>query len=158
MSIRLNCWIVSPPRINRAGVELSQRTLYEPHELAYKVTGKLDHFLPYSSYSFGDPATPVARSYLGDPAKQRLIHGGAIRWRRQSDVDPSAFDFGPDKHPPLLPTATERIDLQSIGPSESYDVENECGSGGCQQSAGDSLSLSRRPPLHFRHVGHLARL
>ena len=111
----------------------------------------MDHSLAYSSYSFGDPATPIARSYLGDPVKQRVIHGGAevfhvhhvhggaIRWRRQSDVDPSAFDFGLDKHPPLLPLATERIDAQSIGPSESYDVENECGSGGCQQSVGDYL-------------------
>lgn len=120
-------------------------------ELQYNTSGKIDHSLAYSSYSFGDPATPIARSYLSDPVKQRLIHGGAevfhvhhvhggaIRWRRQSDVDPTAFDFGLDKHPPLLPAATERIDSQSIGPSESYDVENECGSGGCQQSAGDYL-------------------
>lgn len=120
-------------------------------ELQYKNFGKVDNSLAYSSYAFGDPATPIARSYLGDPVKQRLIHGGAevfhvhhvhggaIRWRRQSDVDPSAFDFGLDKHPPLLPMATERIDSQSIGPSESYDVENECGSGGCQQSVGDYL-------------------
>src|SRR4051812_46541524 len=120
-------------------------------DLQYKKFGVVDNSLAYSSYSFGDPATPIARSYLGDPVKQRLVHGGAevfhvhhvhggaIRWRRQSDVDPTAFDFGLDKHPPLLPQATERIDSQSLGPSESFDIENECGSGGCQQSAGDYL-------------------
>src|SRR3712207_7102181 len=28
---------------------------------------------------------------------------------------------------------------QSVGPSETYDLEDECGSGGCQLSAGDFL-------------------
>ena len=41
--------------------------------------------------------------------------------------------------PPLLPQATERTDSQAIGPSETYDVEHECGSGGCQQGAGDYM-------------------
>ena len=60
-----------------------------------------DESLAYSSYTFGDPATPLARSYLGDPVKERLIHGGSevahvhhvhggsIRWRRDGDVEPS---------------------------------------------------------------------
>jgi manganese oxidase len=120
-------------------------------ELEYKTSSRVDHSMPYSSYSFGDPATPIARSYLGDPVKQRLlhggsevfhvhhVHGGAIRWRRQPDAEPSSFDHGFEKQPPLLPLASERIDSQSIGPSETYDVENECGSGGCQQSVGDYL-------------------
>jgi len=29
-----------------------------------------------SSWTFGDPATPILRAYVGDPAKIRLIHGG----------------------------------------------------------------------------------
>ena len=66
------------------------------------------------------------------------VHGGSIRWRRQPGVEPG-FDRGLDKRPPLLPQATERTDSQAIGPSETYDVEHECGSGGCQQGAGDYM-------------------
>ncbi len=66
--------------------------------------------------------------------------------RRQPRVEPAGFDRGLDKHPPLRPQSSERVDSQSIGPSETYDVENECGSGGCQQSVGDYL-------IHC-HVAH----
>ena len=67
------------------------------------------------------------------------VHGGSIRWRRQPGAEPTGFDRGLDKRPPLLPQATERTDSQAIGPSETYDVEHECGSGGCQQGAGDYM-------------------
>ena len=119
--------------------------------LQQQTVGRFDKSAAYSSYVFGDPATPIARSYLGDPVKQRVVHGGSevfhvhhvhggsIRWRRQPGAEPTGFDRGLDKHPPLLPQATERTDSQSIGPSETYDVEHECGSGGCQQSVGDYL-------------------
>jgi Putative multicopper oxidases len=62
--------------------------------LQKRVTGVVDESLAYSSYAFGDPATPILRSYLGDPATQRVVHagsevfhvhhvhGGAIRWPR----------------------------------------------------------------------------
>jgi hypothetical protein len=117
-----------------------------------------DGSLAYSSYIFGDPATPIARAYLGDPVKQRVIHGGsevfhvhhvhggAIRWRRQPGVEDTGFDSGFDKTPPLLPVASARTDSQTVGPAENYDLENECGSGGCQQSVGDYL-------IHC-HVAH----
>lgn len=113
--------------------------------------GTFDEAVAYSSYAFGDPATPMMRSYLGDPTKQRVVHGGsevfhvhhvhggATRWPRQPNVEASRFDSGVDKHPPLLPEATERTDSQSLGPSETYDVVPECGSGGCQGSVGDFL-------------------
>lgn len=126
--------------------------------LQNQTIGRFDKSQAYSSYTFGDPATPIARSYLGDPAKQRVIHGGsevfhvhhlhggAIRWPRQPGVESAGFDRGLDKRPPLLPQASERLDSQAVGPSENYDVENECGSGGCQQSAGDFL-------IHC-HVAH----
>jgi len=126
--------------------------------LEQTTTGQVDESVAYSSYAFGDPATPIMRSYLGDPVKQRVIHGGsevahvhhvhggAIRWRRQPKVEPSNFDTGLDKHPPLIPAESERTDSQSLGPSETFDVENECGSGGCQQSVGDYL--------YHCHVAH----
>lgn len=127
-------------------------------QLQYQTFGRFDSSLAYSSYAFGDPATPILRSYLGDPVKQRVIHGGsevfhvhhvhggAIRWRRQPKTEPTAFDHGFEKRPPLLPQASARTDSQSIGPSESYDLENECGSGGCQHSVGDFL--------YHCHVAH----
>lgn len=119
--------------------------------LQRQTIGKVDKSGAYSSYVFGDPATPILRSYLGDPVKQRVIHGGAevfhvhhvhggaIRWRRQADAEPANFDGGLDKHPPLLPQVSEWTDSQSIGPSETFDLVDECGSGGCQQSVGDYL-------------------
>jgi FtsP/CotA-like multicopper oxidase with cupredoxin domain len=119
--------------------------------LQQQTVGRFDKSAAYSSYVFGDPATPIARSYLGDPVKQRVVHGGSevfhvhhvhggsTRWRRQPGAEPTGFDRGLDKRPPLLPQATERLDSQAIGPSETYDVEHECGNGGCQQGAGDYM-------------------
>src|SRR5207248_5377486 len=127
-------------------------------ELQLKAFGRIDESLEYSSYAFGDPATPLLRSYLGDPVKQRVIHagsevfhvhhvhGGGIRWHRQSGVEDSAFATGLDKHPPLRPVASDRTDAQTIGPSETYDIADECGSGGCQQSVGDFM--------YHCHVAH----
>ena len=120
-------------------------------ELQQDMTGIADASLAYSSYTFGDPATPIARTYLGDPVKQRVIHGGsevfhvhhvhggATRWRRQPAAEPTAFDSGFDKTPALRVETTARTDSQTLGPSESFDLEHECGSGGCQQSDGDFL-------------------
>lgn len=126
--------------------------------LQHEVLGFFDPSQAYSSYVFGDPATPIARAYLGDPVKQRLVHGGsevfhvhhvhggAVRWRRQPGVEPTGFNTGLDKRPPILPRLSARIDSQGVGPSETYDIENECGAGGCQQSVGDFL-------IHC-HVAH----
>jgi len=46
-------------------------------ELQKDTVGSFDPSQAYISYTFGDPATPIARSYLGDPVKQRVIHGGS---------------------------------------------------------------------------------
>jgi len=127
-------------------------------KLQKTMMGRFDEAVAYSSYVFGDPATPIARGYPGDPTKQRVIHagtevahvhhvhGGAIRWRRQPRTEPSAFEGGLQKHPRLTPQASERTDSQTVLPSESFDIENECGAGGCQQSVGDFL-------IHC-HVAH----
>ncbi|MDP8928011.1 MAG: multicopper oxidase domain-containing protein, partial [Actinomycetota bacterium] len=113
--------------------------------------GRFDESLAYSSYAFGDPATPMPRAYLADPVKERIVHGGSevfhvhhvhggsTRWHRQPAAEPDRFDVGLDKHPPLLPEASEQTDAQSMGPSETFDVVHECGAGGCQLSAGDFM-------------------
>ena len=112
---------------------------------------KQDKSLGYSSYTFGDPATPIPRSYLGDPSKTRLVHGGselfhvhhlhggADRWRRNPEADASNdISSGLDKEPAQNAFSTH-LDSQSIGPGTSYNLEHECGAGGCQQAAGDFL-------------------
>jgi FtsP/CotA-like multicopper oxidase with cupredoxin domain len=115
-----------------------------------------DESLAYSAYTFGDAATTIPRSYMGDPAKFRLVHGGGevfhshhphggtIRWLRQPKADSKA-DFlmnaaanGPVKFPEVR-TTSDRVDVQVIGPSEVVDLQTECGSGLCQQLAGDFL-------------------
>jgi FtsP/CotA-like multicopper oxidase with cupredoxin domain len=114
-----------------------------------------DESMGYSSYTFGDAPTTIPRSYLGDPAKYRLVHGGSevfhshhphggsIRWPRS----PRAIDEmplwhtaknGPVKYP-VIRTKSDRVDVEVIGPSEALDLETECGSGLCQQLAGDFL-------------------
>ena len=120
-------------------------------KLQQEVQGRPDVSLAYSSYAFGDPATPIARSYIGDPVKQRVlhagsetfhvhhVHGGAVRWRRQPGAEGTGLDAGLVKRPPVRGTASERTDSQSVGPSETFDVEHECGAGGCQQAAGDFM-------------------
>jgi FtsP/CotA-like multicopper oxidase with cupredoxin domain len=115
-----------------------------------------DESLSYSAYTFGDAPTPIPRSYLGDPAKFRLIHGGGeamhshhphggtIRWLRQPNADTKATELftsaanGPVKFP-VIRTTSDRVDAQMIGPSEALDLETECGSGLCQALAGDFL-------------------
>lgn len=113
-----------------------------------------DESMAYSSYTFGDASTTIPRSYLGDPAKFRLVHGGSevfhshhphggsIRWVRS----PRAVDQmpmwhegqGPQKYP-VIRTKSDRVDVEVIGPSEAVDLETECGSGLCQYLAGDFL-------------------
>jgi len=110
-----------------------------------------DESIAYSSYAFGDPATPILRTYVGEPVKQRVVHGGSevfhvhhvhggsIRWPRQPGVDRTPTVTGLEKNGPLTPDGSERTDSQSLGPSEVFDVEPECGAGGCQHSVGDVL-------------------
>ncbi len=124
---------------------------YNRLTLAQQRNGRVDESLAYSSYAFGDPATPIERTYLGDPVKERIVdagsevfhvhhvHGGSVRWRRQPGAGPTGFGSGLEKHPPLLPGPSERTDSQTIGPSETFDVEHECSAGGCQQGAGDYM-------------------
>ena len=100
---------------------------------------------------FGDPATPMQRSYLGEPTKTRLVHagseifhvfhlhGGGTRWRRNPFADDrDEFEQGLKKQP-TLNALSVRLDSQSVAPSETFTLEHECGAGGCQQTAGDYL-------------------
>ncbi|HEY8472080.1 MAG TPA: hypothetical protein VIL37_05525 [Natronosporangium sp.] len=106
--------------------------------------------LGYSSYTYGDPATPMPRSYLGEPTKTRLahvgfeqlhvhhLHGGATRWRQNPAADNTDIAGGLKKVP-VQNAQSIRLDSQTISPEESFTLEHECGAGGCQQAAGDFL-------------------
>ena len=39
--------------------------------------GVVDLSNAYSSYTFGDPVALIARSYVGEPVKWRIVHGGS---------------------------------------------------------------------------------
>ena len=95
---------------------------------AYDATEVEDESLAYSSYTFGDAPTTIPRSYLGDPAKFRLVHGGGevfhshhphggtIRWTRSPqrekqqllNLTTAAYD-GPVKYP-VVRTTSDRVD------------------------------------------------
>src|SRR5579884_539001 len=124
-------------------------------ETQHAYFGFEDESMAYSAYTFGDPATTIPRSYLGDPAKFRLVHGGSevfhshhphggsIRWPRSPraiDQMPlwQAAKNGPVKYP-VIRAKSDRVDVEVIGPSETMDLETECGSGLCQQLSGDFL-------------------
>jgi FtsP/CotA-like multicopper oxidase with cupredoxin domain len=106
--------------------------------------------LTYGSYANGDPATPMPRSYLGEPTKMRLahaggetlhvhhLHGGGDRWPMNPNAVANNFAGGLQKNPPNNASSV-MLDSQTLGPAESYDARIECGAGGCQQAAGDFL-------------------
>jgi len=151
-----------------AGRGLNLRS--EPHGtrlgLQQEKHGIHDESQGYGSYTFGDPATTVPRSYLGDPVKYRMmggsevihshhLHGGADRWPRSPEAVTSAeFNFaatangtGPVKFPAIR-TSSERLDVQAIGAAESFNEVIECGSGGCQYGAGD-YTFHCHIPQHY---------
>lgn len=114
--------------------------------------------LAYSSYPFGDPPTPIPRSYLGEATKTRVLHagaevfhvhhlhGGGDRWRRNPDADPNSNYWKGLTKVPQPQIKSIHLDSQSIGPGSTYNLEHECGAGGCQQGEGDFL--------YHCHVGH----
>jgi FtsP/CotA-like multicopper oxidase with cupredoxin domain len=109
-----------------------------------------DEAQDYGSYANGDMATPRPEAYVGDPYKILLTnagsemghvfheHGGGIRWLRNPGAANPDIAGGLEKFPPVS-KASIRLDSQTIEPGESYDLETECGAGGCQQAAGDFL-------------------
>ncbi len=126
----------------------------EPHgtrlELQGHLVGFSDESQGYGSYTFGDPATTIPRSYIGDPAKFRMVGGSEIVHshhcmgarsvgpdnRAPARSIPTLSKNGPVKFPPISDTS-DRLDVQSIGPSEIYDEVIEGGSGGLQALAGE---------------------
>ena len=86
----------------------------------------------HDSWTYGDPATPILRAYVGDPIKIRAIHAGVQethvfhyhvhQWRREAD--------NPD---------SDLIDAQSMSPQSTYTVEPLYGAGSLQGAIGDAI-------------------
>ena len=97
-----------------------------------------------SSWVYGDPAPPILRAYVGDPAKIRLIHGGIKethvfhlhnhQWRLEEDNPNSTI-----------------IDSISISPQECYTLDILHGAGSLNRTIGDVIFHCHLYP-HF-HEG-----
>lgn len=152
-----NCgYGTSSYRPNSRGLNYRSESHYRRLELQARRGFQTDETLDaaeshaYGSYTNGDPATPMPRSYLGEPTKIRLahaggetlhvhhLHGGGDRWPQNPNAVANNFAGGLQKNPPNNASSV-MLDSQTLGPGESYDNRIECGAGGCQQAAGDFL-------------------
>lgn len=97
-----------------------------------------------SSWVYGDPAPPILRAYVGDPAKLRLVHGGIKethvfhlhnhQWRLEADNPVSTI-----------------IDSITISPQECYTLDILYGAGSRNGVIGDVIFHCHLYP-HF-HEG-----
>lgn len=97
-----------------------------------------------SSWVYGDPAPPILRAYVGDPAKIRLIHGGIKethvfhlhnhQWRLEAENPVSTI-----------------IDSITISPQECYTLDILYGAGSRNRVIGDVIFHCHLYP-HF-HEG-----
>lgn len=97
-----------------------------------------------SSWVYGDPAPPILRAYVGDPAKIRLIHGGVKethvfhihnhQWRLEGNNPLSTI-----------------LDSVSISPQECFTLDILYGAGSLNGVIGDAIFHCHLYP-HF-HEG-----
>ena len=97
-----------------------------------------------SSWVYGDPAQPILRAYVGDPAKIRLVHGGIKethvfhlhnhQWRLETENPVSTI-----------------IDSITISPQECYTLDILYGAGSRNRVIGDVIFHCHLYP-HF-HEG-----
>ena len=121
----------------------------------------------YSSYTFGDPTTPwcaptwaIPRSSASSTAAREMfhvfhLHGGgdplALQPGRRPDV--RLRRHRPEQAPGDQTSNSKRLDSQSIGPGESYNLEIEGGAGGVQQAAGDFSCTATSPTTTWPACG-----
>lgn len=110
-------------------------------EMHHVVTGE---DISMSSWSYGDPAPPILRAYVGDPSKIRLIHGG-IKETHVFHLHNHQWRLEPDD-----PKSTI-IDSISISPQECYTLDILYGAGSLTRTIGDVIFHCHLYP-HF-HEG-----
>lgn len=97
-----------------------------------------------SSWTYGDPAPPILRAYVGDPTKIRLIHGGI----KETHV------FHLHNHQWKLDTDDPKstiVDSISVSPQECYTLDILYGAGSFTKMIGDAIFHCHLYP-HF-HEG-----
>ncbi|TCK21582.1 multicopper oxidase domain-containing protein [Pseudonocardia endophytica] len=83
----------------------------------------------YSSWTHGDPATPVLRAYAGDRTLIRLVHAGL----RDSRV------FHLHGHRWRTSAGAPAVDAVGLGPQEALTIEPVGGAGSVHGAAGDAM-------------------
>ena len=97
-----------------------------------------------SSWVYGDPAPPILRAYVGDPAKIRLIHGG-VKETHVFHLHNHQWKLEPDCQNSTI------IDSISISPQETYTLDILHGAGSLNGTIGDVIFHCHLYP-HF-HEG-----
>ena len=106
--------------------------------------GVTDEDISMSSWAYGDPAPPILRAYVGDPAKIRLIHGG-IKETHVFHLHNHQWRLEPND-----PKSTI-IDSISISPQECCTLDILYGAGSFTRMIGDAIFHCHLYP-HF-HEG-----
>ncbi|MDO5338004.1 MAG: multicopper oxidase domain-containing protein [Eubacteriales bacterium] len=97
-----------------------------------------------SSWVYGDPAPPILRAYVGDPAKIRLIHGG-VKETHVFHLHNHQWRLEPEN-----PVSTI-LDSISISPQECFTLDILYGAGSLNGVIGDVIFHCHLYP-HF-HEG-----
>lgn len=84
----------------------------------------------HDSWVYGDPAAPILRGYVGDPARIRLFHGGT---KETHVFHYHVHQWKSDPHD----LESEIIDAQAISPQSHYTIDPLYGLGSLQGSFGD---------------------
>lgn len=112
--------------------------------IGHEHEGVTDEDISMSSWTYGDPAPPILRAYVGDPTKIRLIHGG-IKETHVFHLHNHQWRLEPND-----PKSTI-IDSISISPQECYTLDILYGAGSLTGMIGDAIFHCHLYP-HF-HEG-----
>lgn len=140
----------NPPVDHRTGLPSSTTAIsYRPEPMRNRMPLSHDpadsgEDISMSSWVYGDPAPPILRAYVGDPAKIRLVHGGIKethvfhlhnhQWRLETENPVSTI-----------------IDSITISPQECYTLDILYGAGSRNRVIGDVIFHCHLYP-HF-HEG-----
>ena len=111
----------------------------------------IDEDISMSSWAYGDPAPPILRAYVGDPAKIRLIHGG-VKETHVFHLHNHQWRLEPED-----PKSTI-IDSISISPQECYTLDILYGAGSLNGMIGDAIFHGHLYPPFHEGMGRLWRV
>lgn len=97
-----------------------------------------------SSWVYGDPAPPILRAYVGDPAKIRLVHGG-VKETHVFHLHNHQWRLEPEN------AVSTILDSISISPQECFTLDILHGAGSLNGMIGDAIFHCHLYP-HF-HEG-----